>query len=124
MIFPERDKPKIESLALEEEPGLYKIILSWSKEAIEQAAYELTFWYMSQVGKNVYASKPMPKNWEGMSPEEAGYNSIKEKLYYIMLRPLTKRQGLRATKLYNVYSFGYPLGIDAKEELWLQDFHG
>jgi hypothetical protein len=118
MVFPEPDFPKEDTKFEKVDTNTWKIKLNWSKEALEQAAYEMTFWYMSQVGKSVFNSETLPKNWKGMSPEEAGYNSIKEKLYYILLRPLTKLQGKRAIKLYNVYSFGYPLGIDSKEMLW------
>ena len=89
---------------------------------MNQAAYEMTFWYMSQVGKHVYSNKPLPKDWEYMTPEEAGYNAIKMMLYYVQLRNMTERQELLATKLYNVYSFGYPLGVDSKEMLWPEDF--
>ena len=109
--------------------------MDWSKEAIEQAAYEMTFKYMAEVGRVVYESKPLPEGWEDMSSEEAGYNSIKEKLYYIMrpyhyvdkndkqieLTPQQKRRKQKMIKLYNVYSFGYPLGIDSKIMLWPDD---
>ncbi|MEW6715803.1 MAG: hypothetical protein AB1306_12060 [Nitrospirota bacterium] len=103
-------------------PNFWKITLGWSQESIEQAAYEMTFWYMSQVGKSIYGTKPLPKGWEYMTPEEAGYNSIKEKLYYIPLRYISSRQERLAVKLYNVYCFSYPLGVDSKEMLWPQDF--
>ena len=121
MIFPELDSPKEETTIEEITTNTWKIKLNWSQEALEQAAYEMTFWYMSQVGKSVYNKQTLPSTWVGMSAEEAGFNSIKEKLYYILLRPLTKYQGKKAIKLYNVYSFGYPLGIDSKEMLWLED---
>jgi hypothetical protein len=103
-------------------PNYWQITLGWSQEALEQAAYEMTFWYMSQVGKSIYANKTLPKGWEYMTPEEAGYNSIKEKLYNIPLRYISARQERLAIKLYNVYCFGYPLGIDSEEMLWPQDF--
>jgi hypothetical protein len=122
MVSPEADKPLKATSFNKIENNVYQIVLDWSQEALEQAAYEMTYNYMAEVGRVVYESKELPKGWEGMSPEEAGYNSIKEKLYYIMLRALTKRQGARATKLYNVYCFGYPLGIDSKEMLWPEDF--
>jgi hypothetical protein len=121
MIFPEPDFPKEKTTINKIDSNTYEIKLNWSQESLEQAAFEMTFWYMSQVGKKVFDNKPLPKNWEGMTTEEAGYNSIKEKLYYIMLRPLTGMQDRRAIKLYNVYSFGYPLGVDSKEMLWPED---
>ena len=74
--------------------------------------------YMSQVGDHICKNKPLPKGWEDMTPEEAGYNAIKMMLYYIPLRYISARQERKAIKLYNVYSFGYPLGVDSKEMLW------
>jgi hypothetical protein len=121
LIYPKIDKPpystQIEKLTYNQ----WKITLDWSKEALEQAAYEMTYWYMSQVGTVIYKKKSLPKGWENMSAEEAGYNAIKMMLYYAMLRYITPRQGQRATKLYNAYSFGYPLAMDAKEMLWPED---
>jgi len=104
------------------EPGFWRITLAWSQEALEQAAYEMTFWYMSQVGTHIYEGKRLPKGWEYMTSEEAGYNSIKLVLYYVLLRHLSKRQEYLATKLYNIYCFGYPLGVDSRQMLWPEDF--
>ena len=81
----------------------------------------MTFWYMSQVGRHVYTDKHMPAGWESMTPEEAGYNAIKMMLYYMPLRPISRRQQRLATRLYNVYSFGYPFGADSDEMLWPED---
>jgi len=82
----------------------------------------MTFWYMSQVGQAVYTKTRLPDTWAHMAPEEAGYNAIKEALYYMMLRPLSKRHDRLAARLYNVYSFGYPLGADSREMLWPEEF--
>jgi hypothetical protein len=101
--------------------SFWRIKLGWSQEALNQAAYEMTFWYMSQVGRTIYESKTMPKGWEEMTPEEAGRNSIKMMLYYMPLRNLALRQERLAIRLYNVYSFGFPLGVDSKEMLWPKD---
>lgn len=122
IVLPEPADPPVTTQIEKLEPGVWHISLAWSQEALEQAAYEMTFWYMSQVGQHIYSNQPLPKGWEGMSPEEAGYNAIKMMLYYILLRCDTARHEALATKLYNVYSFGYPLGIDSKEMLWPQDF--
>jgi hypothetical protein len=122
MVFPEPTEPSIQTQTKELEPNLWNIILAWSHEALEQAAYEMTFWYMSQVGRHVYSGKSMPKGWEYMTPEQAGYNAIKMMLYYIPLRYISKRQDRLATRLYNVYCFGYPLGVDNTEMLWPKDF--
>ena len=96
----------------------WKITLSWSKEALDQSAHEMTYCYMSQVGESIYKNKTLPKGWERARPKEAGYNAIKMMLYYIQLRPLRKQKIAKAAKLYNIYCFGYPLGIGSKEMLW------
>jgi hypothetical protein len=121
IVLDETDDTPRENQFEKVDPTSWKITLGWSQEAIEQAAYEMTFWYMSQVGKSIYSGR-LPKGWEYMSPEEAGYNAIKEKLYYIPLRYISRRQERLAIKLYNVYSFGYPLGVDSKEMLRPEDF--
>jgi hypothetical protein len=115
----------------------WRIKLAWSREALSQAAYEMTYWYMSQVGQSIYSQKQKPKGWEKMTAEEIGYNAIKMMLYYIPLRikhmrprhktrieirKFRERIDEKATRLYNVYCFGYPLGVDSKEMLWPEDF--
>jgi hypothetical protein len=122
LLFHESYNPQFPTKFENLEPDLWKITLAWSKEALNQAAYEMTFWYMSQVGLQVYNKKSMPKGWEGMTPEQAGYNSIKMHLYYIPLRKVNNRCVSLAIKLYNVYCFGYPLGAYSKEMLWPEDF--
>ncbi len=122
IVLSEPEQPLIQKSPEKLDVNTWGITLLWSQEAIEQAAYEMTFWYMSQVGKYIYSSKSLPKGWEYMTPEEAGYNAIKMMLYYIPLRYITERQHRLLTKLYNVYSFGYPLGVDSNEMLWPEDF--
>ena len=122
LVFPDAQEPPAPTHFEEIQSNQWLITLEWSKEALEQAAYEMTFWYMSQVGKVIYEKKPLPKEWDGMTPEEAGYNSIKMMLYYLILRYISKYQGQRAIKLYNAYSFGYPLAVDAKDMLWPEYF--
>jgi hypothetical protein len=122
LIFPESQEPPLPTHFEEVQSSQWLVTLDWSKEALEQAAYEMTFWYMSQVGRAIYEKKPLPEEWKGMTPEEAGYNSIKIMLYYLILRYISKYQGQRAIKLYNAYSFGYPMAVDAKDILWPEDF--
>jgi hypothetical protein len=124
IVFPEPARPPLRTMTEELAHNLWRITLAWSQEALEQAAYEMTFWYMSQVGTHVYSEGAMPKGWEDMTPEEAGCNAIKMMLYYMPLRYLSLRQNRLATKLYNVYSFGYPLGVDSDDMLWPEDFPG
>lgn len=121
MVLAEPSEPPAQTQVEELEPGLWKITLAWSQESLDEAAYEMTFWYMSQVGRHVYAGKPVPMGWESMTPEEAGYNAIKMMLYYILLRHMPERQRRRAIRLYNVYSYGYPIGSESGEMLWPED---
>jgi hypothetical protein len=122
MVFSESIDPSVQTRFMEIEPDCWKIILAWSQEALNQAAYEMTFWYMSEVGRRVYAEKKSPQEWEDMVPGEAGCNSIKMMLYNIQLRCLSNRQKHIATRLYNVYCFGYPLGVDSDKILCPEDF--
>jgi len=122
LVFPEPDCPQERALIRETAKNVWHITLPWSQEALEQAAYEMTFWYMSRVGTHIYSRKKLPSGWEYMTPAEAGYNAIKEKLYYIPLRPISPRHERLAMRLYNVYSFGYPAAVDAKRMLWPGDF--
>ncbi len=124
IVLPEPTEPQIQTRIEKLLPNFWKIKLAWSQESLNQAAYEMTFWYMSQVGKHVYEKKSLPKEWEYMTSEEAGYNAIKMMLYYMPLRYINERQTRLAIKLYNVYSFGYPLGQDSKDMLWPDDFSG
>jgi hypothetical protein len=107
--------------------GRWNISLKWSKEAIAQAAYEMTFWYMEKVGESIYADpKMLPKSWKEMTPAQAGRNAIKMVLYYALLR-CRGRVEQRAIALYNSYGYGYTLGMNYKnaegkrEMLWPQD---
>jgi hypothetical protein len=106
----------------------WHIILKSSKEAIAQAAYEITFWYMEKVGEIIYSDPDsMPKDWQEMTPAEAGRNAAKMMLYYAILRCRTPRENQRAIALYNTYGFGYALGMSfrnaegRREMLWPQD---
>jgi hypothetical protein len=121
MVFAERSAPTVPTKTEEVSTNLWKITLSWSQEALEEAAYAMTFWYMAKVGRHVFSKSELPRSWSEMTPEDAGQNSIKMMLYYAMLRPLSDRHGRLAAKLYNVYCFGYPVGIDSREMLWPED---
>lgn len=121
LLPPELDVPPVRTISEELLSDIWKITLSWSKEALDQASYEMTYWYMSQVGESIYKNKALPKGWEDMSPKEAGYNAIKMMLYYLPKRPISERKIKKAVKLYNIYCFGYPLGIESKEMLWPED---
>jgi hypothetical protein len=106
----------------------WRITLRWSHEALAQAAYEMTFWYMGKIGEIIYGGN-VPKEWSEMTPVEAGRNAIKMMLYYAIMRCRTKWEHQRAVALYNTYSFGYALGMNfrnvsgSREMLWPEDLH-
>jgi hypothetical protein len=106
--------------------GSWHVTLRWSKEALAAAAYELTFWYMAKIGQVVYATG-VPKEWQPMTPAEAGQNAAKMMLYYAILRTGTALEEQRAIALYNAYGFGYALGTSftnpkrRREMLWPED---
>jgi len=103
----------------------WHVVLRWSEEAIAEAAYEMTFWYMEKVGEVIYAAG-VPREWKGMTPAEAGRNAVKMMLYYAILR-CRGRVEQRTIALYNSYGFGYALGMNfrnakgRREMLWPQD---
>ena len=120
-----RTAPPHKDLYEEIAPSTWRVTLAWSEEALEEAAYEMTFAYMAEVGASVYGEPgALPPEWGDMTSEQAGQNAIKVMLYALLLRYLTRRQARIATKLYNVYGFSYPLGIDSAQMLWPdeQDF--
>lgn len=104
----------------------WRITLRWSKEALAEAAYEMTFWYMGKIGEVIY-SESVPKGRKEMTPADAGRNAAKMMLYYAILRSRTVREEQRAIALYNSYGYGYALGMNYKnaegrrEMLWPQD---
>jgi len=104
----------------------WRVTLRWSREALDAAAYEMTFWFMEKVGEALYANG-VPEEWKPMTPAEAGQNATKMMLYYAILRCRTNREKQRAIALYNAYGFGYALGMNFRnktghrEMLWPQD---
>ncbi len=118
--------PKRDDQVTQTADNEWSITLRWSKEALAEAAYEMTFWYMEKIGEIIY-SKFIPKEWKDMSPSEAGRNAAKMMLYYSILRCRTIYEEQRAIALYNSYGYGYALGMNYKnadgrrEMLWPQD---
>jgi hypothetical protein len=118
IVFPEPTPPSQVVQIEEIESGLWNVTLPWSQEALAHAAFEMTFWYMGQIGRQVYANKPIPQGWDYMALEEVGFNSIKRMLYEAILRPLKDREYKRAMWLYNIYCYGYPIGADSKDVIY------
>ena len=50
-----------------------------------------------------------------MTPREAGVNAAKQALYYAISRCPDARSAQRAIALYNVYGFGYALGMNFRD---------
>ena len=104
----------------------WRTTLKWSAEALAEAAFEMTFWYMEKIGEVIY-SNSVPEGWEEMTPAQAGRNAAKMMLYYAIMRCRTMRQEQRAIALYNSYGFGYALGMSfrnaegRREMLWPRD---
>ncbi|MFH1313192.1 MAG: hypothetical protein ABIJ00_08175 [Candidatus Eisenbacteria bacterium] len=119
---PQRKEDEIKQIDSNE----WRITLRWSKEALAEAAYEMTFWYMEKIGEVIY-SECKPKGWEEMTPAQAGRNAAKMMLYYAILRCRTTREEQRAVALYNTYGYGYAIGMNyrnaegRREMLWPQD---
>ncbi|MFH0801424.1 MAG: hypothetical protein V2A78_03435 [bacterium] len=122
LFIQQASEPPIQTQIEELKPNTWKVTLAWSQEVLAQAAYAMTFWYMSEVGKRVYTKDILPKDWSDMTPAKAGYNAIKLRLHHILLRFLTKRHARIAVHLYNAYSFPYPLAIDSHDVLWPEEF--
>jgi hypothetical protein len=108
----------------EAQDGSWHVTLAWSQEALAEAAYEMTFHYMAEVGEAVYSRPEAAAVLGGMTPAEAGYNAIKERLYHVLMERLAPRCARLATRLYNVYCFGYGHGVDSREMLWPEDLPG
>jgi hypothetical protein len=121
-----RPPPRTEDIITRTGDNSWIIELRWSVEALEQAAFEMTFWYMGKVGEVIF-SQEIPKEWSEMTPAQAGKNAVKMMLYYAILRCRSIREEQRAIALYNSYCFGYSLGMNFKnkqgkrEMLWSED---
>lgn len=96
-------------------PSTWRIQLRWSNEALTSAAFDMTFWLMGEIGAVLYRDK-RPKEWDTMSPEEAGANAAKMMLYYATLRARNPAEWESAVALYNTYGFGYALGANFRDE--------
>jgi hypothetical protein len=113
----EPSEPPVGTRIEQSGPDSWRVTLAWSQEALSEAAYEMTRWYMAQVGGHVYAERPVP--WDDMTPWQAGVHMVKHRLYTIGIRYISARQAYRAYRIYNAHSFGFAVAADIwKEELW------
>jgi hypothetical protein len=108
-----RDPPGHDLVEYDSDPTYY-ITLRWSKEALAEAAYEISFWYMEKLGEHLF-SGGVPSPWPKMSHADAGRNSAKLMLYYAILRATDRRSEQRAIALFNSYAFGYSLGMSFRD---------
>jgi hypothetical protein len=115
-IFPELISPPLIKDTWEASDGIELLTLRWSVEALADAAFGFTFWYMAELGKRLYA-EDRPTEWSEMSPEEAGQNAAKQSLYAAIMRcsPGSSSEQ-KAIALYNMYGFGYAVGMNFRAE--------
>lgn len=83
-------------------------------EALAEAAYALSFWYVEKVGGLLFATS-RPDGWEYMSAGKAGRNASKHSLYLAIFRTQKNVLEQRAIALYNTYGFGYALGMNFRD---------
>ena len=122
MVRPVLSAPRAETRIEQFGPDSWRITLAWSQEALSEAAFEMTFWYMAQVGTHVFATQPLPAGSASRTPETAAQNLIKYRLYIMSVRSKSAPQDLWVHKLYNHYSFGYAAAAKAGGEmLWPED---
>lgn len=86
-------------------PNHWHVTLGWSQEALASQAYSLTYWYMEELGVDLFSDGSVSPSPE-MSHEEAGANAAKEALYHAIRRCTNPRAEQRAIALYNAYGFG------------------
>lgn len=101
-------------------PSNHHVTLPVSKIGLAATAYHLTVHLLEKLGAEVYRDG---SPWPEMSPEEAAVNSVKEALYHILLehREGSPHATRVATRLYNVYGFGYATSEGHREMLWAQE---
>ncbi len=109
-----------------------RLHLPFDRERLMSAAYCMTEWFASLLGERVFADIGSP--WPEMTPEEAGFNRIKEALYHIQLRdfvgltehapdPVGWRRRARrldriSARLYNAYGWGLSEALRHKGMMW------
>jgi tetratricopeptide (TPR) repeat protein len=116
LVSPRRSgsaEPAIEHLRT----GDHRIELPVSRVALAATAYQMTVLFLERVGARAFAAG---SPWPEMTAEEAGVNAVKEALYHILYegRAGSKRATRIATRLYNVYGFGYVAAQGQREMLW------
>lgn len=97
--------------------GMLTMTLPCTRSVLAAAAYAMTVWLLEELGRRAFTTNRQP--WPEMTPEEAGFNAVKQALYYIPLRKgLAARAAWIATRLYNVYGFGFEAAKGHKDMIW------
>ncbi len=94
------------------------IELNWSVQALREAAFEMSLWYMGRIGARMLADRPATPR-SNLTAEERGINRVKEALRSATLRPLTQKQDAKTVFLYNAYCYGFAAAAEADEMLFL-----
>lgn len=122
----ESDRPPVASDQVDQlADGAWRVTLRWSHEALAAAAYGLSFWYIGRIGEVAFANGTSP--WPEMSPADAGRNAAQQSLYYAILRSRSGAERNPAVALYNMFGFGYALGMNFRgpsgdrRMLWPED---
>jgi tetratricopeptide (TPR) repeat protein len=97
--------------------GMLTVTLPCSRGVLAAAAYATTVWFLEELGRRAFTTTLPP--WPEMTPAEAGFNAVKQALYYIPLREgLSARAAWIATRLYNVYGFGFEAAKGHRDMIW------
>jgi tetratricopeptide (TPR) repeat protein len=97
----------------------HHLLLPVSQPTLAATAYELTVCFLEGLGATVFAGG---SPWPDMTPGEAAINAVKEALYHLLRegRAGSKHATRVATRLYNVYGFGFATAEDQPEMLWIE----
>lgn len=101
-------------------PVRHRVDLPVCKKPLATTAFTLSVRFLEDIARQAFAAG---SPWPEMSPEEAGTNAVIEALYHILHedRPGSRHARLVATRLYNVYGFGYAAGGSTRDMLWVED---
>ena len=102
-------------------PNCWKIELPWSLETLNQAAYEMTFWYMTELYKSVHLEDDLSQNNEDPITNKTRIEAIKVILHNMRLRPLSNRQRQVITLLNDAYDTDDALSENSEKDINLDD---
>jgi hypothetical protein len=94
--------------------------LPCTKEVVTAASYFMTVRFMEMLGRELFAEDLTKKSKEEAGTQ--GFNAVKEALYQALRRDLGPSHKRIATRLYNVYGFGFEEARLHKGMIW--SIHG